>query len=167
MKKDLSRRTDRISLLTSEIDGLYHTAAVQVGITDSILYVFYTMLVEGGSRPLSDIYKLSGMSRQTVNSAVRKLEAGGYITLTASGGRSKNVQFTDSGRDYAERTAGRIIAAERRIFDQWDDSVIDYYIKMLEEFISAFKKGTADLAAPAEAEVNAEEGPGDSHQEDE
>lgn len=140
-------KVEKISWLTSEIDGLYHAASVRVGLSDSEMYILYTISVEGGSCPLRDVYKLTGLSRQTVNSAIRKLEAEGAVTLEKYRGRSKLVRFTDSGSAYAERTVGKILQAERNVFGRWEETEIDQYIRMLERFITDFTDETKDIAA--------------------
>ncbi len=72
----------RINYLIAETDALYHQASLKLGISDSAMRVLYTVHDCGGSCQLSDIYKRSGISKQTVNSALRKLEADGVIYLS-------------------------------------------------------------------------------------
>ena len=65
----------RINYLTAELDGLYHQAALGVGLADSTMLVLYTIYDNGGSCLLRTIYQQPGISKQTVNSAIRKLKA--------------------------------------------------------------------------------------------
>lgn len=46
----------------------------------------------GNERLLSDIYKKSGISKQTVNSAIRSLEADGILYLEQYNGRAKKLR---------------------------------------------------------------------------
>ena len=87
----------RINYLIAETDALYHQASLKLGISDSAMRVLYTVYDCGGSCQLSDIYKRSGISKQTVNSALRKLEADGVIYLKPEAGRGKRVRLTSSG----------------------------------------------------------------------
>ena len=64
----------KINYLISEMDALYHLASLKMGISDSVSIVLYTIYDSGNGCLLSDVYKKSGISKQTVNSAVRKLE---------------------------------------------------------------------------------------------
>lgn len=64
----------RINYLTSEMDAVYHRASLKLGISDSVSLILYTIYDAGGSCLLSEIYKKSGISKQTVNSALRGLE---------------------------------------------------------------------------------------------
>ena len=80
----------RINYLTSEMDSIYHQASLRLGISDSVSIILYTIQDKGESCLLSDVYKNSGVSRQTVNSAIRRLEADGVLYLEPYAGRPKN-----------------------------------------------------------------------------
>ena len=102
MEIRISRELERFNHLMGEIDGLYHDAAVALGLSESAMKVLYTICCHGERCPLRAICRQSGMSKQTVNSALRKLEGAGAVYLEAAGGRSKNVCLTDAGRELAD-----------------------------------------------------------------
>ena len=60
--------------LAGEINALYHEAAVKTGISDSVQNILYVLCERDGQCLQSEISKLTGISRQTINSAIRKLE---------------------------------------------------------------------------------------------
>ena len=62
------------NFLTSEINSLYHEAALRFGLSDSAMMVLYAVCDHEGSCLLHEIGRLSGTSKQTVHSAVRRLE---------------------------------------------------------------------------------------------
>ncbi|XCP83994.1 helix-turn-helix domain-containing protein [Roseburia hominis] len=64
----------RINYLMAETDALYHQASLKLGISDSAMRVLYAIYDSGESCSPSSIYKASGVSKQTINSVVRKLE---------------------------------------------------------------------------------------------
>jgi len=66
------------NLLLSEIDAAYHDAALRLGLSDSAMLILYTICWCDGECLLSDI--TSGASKQTINSALRKLEADNIIS---------------------------------------------------------------------------------------
>lgn len=74
MKNLMTTQVKRFNYLMNEIDTAYHEAALKLGLSDSASMILYTICNLGGSCLLSDIYGLSGISRQTLNSALRKLE---------------------------------------------------------------------------------------------
>ncbi len=124
----------QINYLTNEIDYLYHRASLKLGITDSVSIVLYIIYDEGGRCPVSDIYKKTGISKQTVNSALRSLEKEGILCLEQNTGRRKTAVLTDKGRAYTENTAARLYQAEINALGNWQDEEVMTYIRLLKKF---------------------------------
>lgn len=125
---------NKINYLSSEIEALYHQASLKLGISDSVSIVLYTIYDQDGSCLLSDIYKKSGISKQTINSAVRRLEADNILYLEQYTGRAKRAILTDKGKDYARQTVGKLYEAEVRAFDTWQEEEISLYIQLMEKY---------------------------------
>ena len=70
MDNHLDKIISEINCLTEDVDSLYHQAAVRLGVSDSVLFVLYMLHTHGGECLLYDIYKISGISKQTINSAI-------------------------------------------------------------------------------------------------
>lgn len=130
----------RINYLISELDALYHHASLKLGICDSTCRVLYTIYDSDGSCPLSDIYNKSGISKQTVNSALRNLERDGMLQLEQLRGRAKLVRLTEQGRAYAAQTVARIYDAEIRAFDCWTEAELNDHIRRMEQYMNAFRR---------------------------
>jgi len=145
MEKHLFDMLHRINYLTAETDALYHQAALKVGLSDSAMRVLYTIYDNGESCPLSNIYKQSGTSKQTVNSAIRKLEAEGMIRLEQQSGRSKRVFFTETGKQYADETIARIFEAETAAFSSWADTEIAEHLRLTEKYVDTFREQVEKL----------------------
>ena len=129
-----------INYLTAEIDAAYHQASRKLGLSDSVSRVLYTICDTGEGCLLSDIYKKSGTSKQTVNSAIRQLEREGMLYLAPHQGRSKRVMLTEQGRALMERTAARIYEAENLAFSTWQEAEIDGYIAAMERFLGDLRR---------------------------
>ena len=129
----------RINYLTAEMQSLYHLSSLKLGITDSVSIVLYTLHDAGNACLLSEIYKNSGISKQTVNSAIRSLEADGMLYLEQHNGRAKKVLLTDRGIEFARRTAARLMQAEMDAFDSWSEEEIDSYIRLLEKYLDCLR----------------------------
>lgn len=112
MEKTYTGEIRRINFLFSEMESLYHLADLRLGISDSASLVLYALYDAGGQCPLADIYKNSGISKQTINSAIRGLEKEGLLYLAQYHGRAKKVVLTDKGNRFAQQTAARIRQAE-------------------------------------------------------
>lgn len=130
----------RFNYLTSEIDAAYHAAARKLGLSDSAMLILYAVCANGGSCPLSDICRLSGTSKQTINSALRRLEAEGLLYLEASGGRKKQVCLTDAGQEKAKNTVARLIEIENELFGSWTPSERTTYLELTQRYLTSFQE---------------------------
>ncbi len=140
MKLRISDKIHRINYLSSEIDSVYHQATLKIGLNDSSSRVLYTICDNGGECQLADIYKLTGIRKQTVNSAIRGLEKAEAVYLENNDGRSKNVILTDKGKALSRKTVLRLFELENRVFGAWSEQELDMYIELTEKFINLFKK---------------------------
>ena len=89
MEHNVSEKLHRINNLLAETDAVYHQASLRLGIADSTMRILYTILDNGERCLLSDVYKQSGISKQTVNSALRKLESSNMVYLENHKGKAK------------------------------------------------------------------------------
>lgn len=131
--------------LLGEMEATYHECSLKLGISDSVSKILYTICVFGGSDLLSNICRHTGLSKQTVNSAIRKLEKEGIIYLSSVNGKAKKVFLTAEGRIYAEKTAMRIIEMENEIFESWSREELQKYLELTERFLAALKDKTSCL----------------------
>lgn len=138
-------RLHRINGIFAEMDALYHQAALRLGLSDSALRVLYALYDDGGSCALTAVCRQSGLSKQTVNSALRKLEREGTIYLERAGGREKRACLTAAGEALAQRTVARLYAAESAAFSDWPEEEICAHIRYLESYLDAFRTQVARL----------------------
>lgn len=135
----LSPEMKRYNCLTGEINAAYHEAALAFGFSDSAMFVLYILCDSGGECRLKDICRLSGLSKQTVNSAVRGLERKNIIFLKSCGGKNKTVCLTSAGKAVSEGSAMRVINAENAVFAGWKKEEINCYLKLTERFLTEFR----------------------------
>lgn len=140
MKTILNEQLRQFNYMIGEIDKIYHEAAVKFGLSDSVQAVLYTLRGEGKPCLISDICRFSGVSKQTLNSALRKMEQDGLITLAAVNGKQKSVSLTKKGEQTAESTADKIIDAENRVFSAWSDKERSEYLRLTRLYCDEFKK---------------------------
>lgn len=133
MSDKLHDKVHRINCLTEEVDSLYHQVALKLGVSDSVLFVLYMLHINGEKCLLYDTYKASGISKQTINSAVRKLENEGIVYLEKHDGKSKIVCLTEKGKAYTAQTAAQLAEAERRAFGDWSEEEINLYVRLIEK----------------------------------
>lgn len=140
MKNKICSSIHRINYLSAELNALYHHASLKLGLTDSASIVLYTIYDNGENCLLSDIYKQSGVSKQTVNSAIRNLEKEHIIYLKQHSGRAKKVVLTDTGKEYVQKTTARLFDAETAAFSSWTEEEINAYIGYIEKYIDSLRE---------------------------
>ena len=87
----------------------------------------------------------TGLSKQTLNSAVRKLEGEGLIESAAVGARKKELRRTESGRRLCGGTVERLIAAENDIFETWSPAEREQYLTLTQRYLDAIRAKVKDL----------------------
>lgn len=135
----------RYNHLLGELEAVYHDLSYQLGMSDSVSKILYTLCSEGGPCRISDICLRSGLSKQTVNSALRKLETDGLIYLESAGRKAKTVCLTEAGTSFAQKTAMRILDMENEILTSWAPEEVTQYMDLTERFLLALRERTAKL----------------------
>lgn len=131
--------------LVSEIELTYHEASKKLGVSDSVCKILYTLCNGGEEYPLSKICKESGLTKQTVNSALRQLESDDLIKLTAADGKSKIVCLTEKGKVYVKNNALKIISIENEIFSSWSEKELSDYLRLTEKFLTELKEKISSI----------------------
>lgn len=145
MNPCISNEMKRYNHLVGEMNAVYHDISLHLGLSDSAMIILYTICDNGDSCPLHEISRLSGVSKQTINSAIRKLENEGIVYLKPVGAKSKNVCLTDEGKQLAKHTAIRLIKIENEIFESWDKDDVEKYLELTERFLTSLKEKNKNL----------------------
>lgn len=142
MEKDM----ECFQFLSNEIDRAYHEAARKLGLTDSAMLILYTICYNGEECLLSDVTYLSGMSKQTLNSALRKLEKEGIVQSEKFQGKQKKILLTNQGKILVKNTVLPLIKIENEIFESWTKREREIYIELTERYLLAFKEKIRGLS---------------------
>ena len=107
-----------MDVLYRESDKLYYELARNCGLSETAYWILYAIEVSGGSITQRQIASNFSYSKQTVNSALKTLEARGLVELDYVEGsrRSKLVSLTSDGRAFSDERIRPAIAAEDRAF---------------------------------------------------
>ncbi len=135
----ISEALGRFNHLSSELDSLYHQASRRFGLSDSAMHILYTAYSEGGRCQLGTICRLSLISKQTINSSLRKLEREDIVYLERCGGRRKLVCLTGKGEALAGRTAAALVEIENRVLGSWSEEDRTEYFRLMQKYISDFR----------------------------
>lgn len=145
----------RFNHLFNETGAVYHEVSARLGVADSVMQILYTVCDYGsGYRcPLRTIRTQTGMSKQTINSALRRLETEGAVRLAPAGGKNKDVCLTPQGIELAERTASRIIKAENAIFDSWQREDVETYLALTEKYLIDLRREAQTISKEYKKDV--------------
>ena len=125
--------------LAGEINALYHEAAVRAGISDSVQNILYVVCSRDGRCLQSEISKLTGISRQTINSAIRRLEQDGIVTVEPGKGRNTVICLTERGAAFAETRIQPLFAMENRIWSEWTEEEQAQYLELTRKYRDGLK----------------------------
>ena len=139
MKLKYFEEIHRFNDILSETDSLYHEIALRLGLTDSAMSILYCVAQLGNGCPLSQVYKRNGGSRQTVGSALRKMEQEEILYLKAANGKSKNIWLTEKGQRLLEEKIMPVLQMENQIFLSWTEQEVEEYLRLDQKYLNDLK----------------------------
>lgn len=114
---------------------IYHVFALDCGLSDSASIILYELRFAGSGITQKDIGSWLSLSKQTVNTSIKRLESQGLVICRDGEGdrRMRYVELTDEGREFCRIHIDRIIKAEANTFARMTDG-------QAEELLSAEKR---------------------------
>ena len=144
----MQEKYEKIRLLNAyicEMNAVYHTLAQTLDLSDSVMQVLYTALAHGGSCTVREICLLTGISKQTISSCLRKLEQEDIIRLEAIDGKQKRVCLTEKGLTLANKTALVELDLETAILESWEDADREAYLHLTKRYLDDLRRGVKAL----------------------
>lgn len=132
--------TEQYTFLAGEINALYHEAAVKMGISDSVQNILYVLCEKGGKCQQSEISKLTGISRKTINSAIRKLEKEELVYLEQGKGRNTILCLTEKGEKFSSEKISPLHEIENKIWNEWTVEEQQQYLTLTKKYRDGLKK---------------------------
>ncbi|MBO5566134.1 MAG: MarR family transcriptional regulator [Succinivibrio sp.] len=123
--------------VSSEIDKAYHKAAVKLGLSDTKIYILYFLSQKKYSQ--KQICDLCGISKQTVNSAIKNLIAED-IVCPLRGEKNEIITLTSKGEKLIDEKISLLIRAENNAIAQWSEEDRTRIVSLNKNFLSAFLK---------------------------
>lgn len=103
-----------IDRLYRHISQTYDDVAKKAGLAPASFDILYVLGVDGDHVSQKDLCTVCCASKQTVHSALHRLEKQGILTIQPGQGKSTLVVLTKEGRSFITATLGPIIAAEKK-----------------------------------------------------
>lgn len=138
-------KMNEFNTISGNINALYHQAAKAFDMFDVDMDILYLIADLGEGCPQAELYKMTGMSKSTVNTAIKRMEKDGTLVLKASDGRSTDVYLTDKGRSLSEATVERLIRVENQIYDTWSAEDREAFLRLNRQYMELLQKGIEEL----------------------
>lgn len=126
--------------LYKEMDDLYHDLALKSGTSDSAFSILYTIVELGDGCLQKDITEWNHISRQTVNSSVKNLQAKGYLSLKHGERRDMHIYLTPSGQRFVEEHILPIIQMENNAFSEMSPEESRELLRLTKKYVGLFRQ---------------------------
>lgn len=148
----LEKRTSR-KLLTQfnslyrEMDDIYHSIARHYGLSDCAFWIFYIIRETSTCYTQSQLCEMLSLSKQTINSALKSLEAADYIRLEAVAGsrKSKQIRLTQRGSRFAGQSIDQVLQMELQAFDRFSAEEQGMFSRLLATYVGHLEQGARAL----------------------
>lgn len=148
MGETLRARLGRYNQLCRGYDDIYRQAALEAGISFVPYYILLMLCSSDTPQTQSDIQKNSFYPKQTVNSAVLRLQKLGYLTLQPQG-RRKILALTDAGAEFCQWKVFPVLNAEQESFMELSPAEQEQLLLTAEKHLQLFRQRVAAQAESA------------------
>lgn len=120
---------------------LYRGLARSYGLAESAFWVLYALRMTRGGTTLHELCASLCLSKQTVHSAIKQLQADGVLRAeTAADRRSRTITLTERGAALAGATVDRVIDAEVRAVMDMSESELAEFLRLFRRYNQALKR---------------------------
>lgn len=142
----LNHRFFEFNTILKDIDKQYRMAANALGVSECVLWILYALRETNDKLTQKEVVDTLLIPPQTVNSALKKMEAAGYVELrNDTDRRSKQIYLTEKGIQLAQDTADRVIAMEMKALGELTEEEQSVFLKIFHKYQDALKKHLKNL----------------------
>lgn len=100
---------------------------------------------------------MTGMSRQTINTAIRKLEKAEMVYLEQGTGRNTIVYLTEKGKTFCNKNISSLLEIEDKIWNEWTDEERKQYLALTQKYRDALKKYMREILDKSDSVIPSKE----------
>ena len=127
--------------LHKEFDAIYHATAVRLGLSDCAFWILYMLHESNEQCKQSDLSGNAFMPPQTINSALKKLEKDGLVTMKRTPGKmGKSIHLTESGEYFVNENILPIISAEEKACASFSEKEIETFLDLFRSLVKRLEK---------------------------
>jgi len=136
--------------LNSQINEFYYEIAVSQGLSESAYSILQAILTLGNGCTQTDIYRYSGMNKQTVNSSAKRLRQEGWITFQSGIGREQKIFLTEAGEKIVAEKILPIEQAESSVFAEMTENEQAEILRLVNKYLTSFREKVRKLTEEQE-----------------
>lgn len=127
--------------LAKELDELYQLYAKKSGLSETAFWILYCIHERKEPYTQKELCEIWSYSRQTVNSALKNLEAEGTICLEPVAGNRKNklLVLTPAGEALVAAVVAPLVQAEKAAFAQLGERETDEFLQLTRRHIELLR----------------------------
>lgn len=127
----------QFDVIYGEISNVYHDISRKLGLTDTESIILYAIAVDENVSQKT-ICSLSGLSKQTINSAIKKMIRD-EIFEPLRGMKNEKLILTQKGKKIIEEKISILIDIENRIFTSWSEEERRIFIDLYTRYLNMLK----------------------------
>lgn len=122
----------------SETTNEYHELNRRLGLSDTESIILYAVSLDENVSQKA-ICGLSGLSKQTINSAVKKMIREGILE-SLNGRKNEKLVPTVKGNKIIEEKVNVIVDIENRILQSWTEEEKEIFLELSKRFLNSLKE---------------------------
>lgn len=131
----MGRKLSEYNGIWKENEDIYRMAAKKLGLSEGTFWILYTLREANREMTQSEVCHAMYEPKQTVNSALKKLERDGIIELLEmKDKRSKRLHLTEKGEGLARETVDKVIVAEQHALADMKEEEVDAFFELFRTF---------------------------------
>ena len=133
--------------IIKENDDIYRNLARIFGLSECSFWILYTLRTNDTALAQSEVCAYMYQPKQTVNSALKKMESEGYLKLEkGKDHRSKQISLTVGGIRLCERTVDRIIESERGALGRMTAEEQEMFLSLFHKYTDLLRQAMQDIS---------------------
>ncbi|MBS5145185.1 MAG: MarR family transcriptional regulator [Butyricicoccus pullicaecorum] len=141
----------RLMIALNKIDGIYYLIAKKSGTKENMLSLLYA-LSDGKSHSQKQICEEWLIPRTTINTVVKECINSGYVTLTSTGKKEKNIELTDAGKTFTQKLLAELFEMEDAAIQQTIEKYASDFISAIEYFTDVMNQKLNDYTGEKQHE---------------
>lgn len=132
----------RYNSIYKDTDQVYHQFARAFGLSDCAFWILYLLQESDRTYTQAEICDTLSFARQTVNSALKNMQAQGMIRLVPDSRNKKNKHLclTAQGEQFVEETVDRVIDAELSTLEQFSPEEREMFLVLNQKYSLCLRK---------------------------